>query len=121
MQAGWTNNVLGQQFGRSLLPLVILLEAAADMLAEIKNRRISDLIKYAHALFATCEDPSIGQNLQLSGSVGLGGACRLHQIADIPFSGFERNDQFESEWFTERPEASRDERKDLVRQSVSGN
>jgi len=60
-----------------------LLEAFADVTAQIENAGVGDAVEDAHAAFASCQKPSSSEQAELPGNIGLGCPRGFHQIRDI--------------------------------------
>src|SRR5207247_1802515 len=87
----------------------LLLDGAADRLAEREDALVDDAVVDVIALLAPAEDANIGQHGEVLGDVLLRGRQRLRQLADRRFAVTEPVEQPDTHRLADHTEAAGDQ------------
>ncbi len=96
-----------------------MLEAAADVLAEVEDARVGDVVEHLQALLAPAKNAGVGECLEVARDVRL---CRLgdrDELGDVSFAGLEFNQEAEPHRFTQDAEPGGDDLEGLGREFLS--
>ena len=86
-----------------------LLQAFANMAAQIENAGIGDAVKHAQPALAPRQQARRDERPELTGNIGLGSGCEADQFRDVLFPVLQGHQKLEPGRFTQRAEAGGDQ------------
>jgi hypothetical protein len=92
----------------------VAFEAAADMVAQVKNRRILDAVKDVETFFTPPQDAGLHEGLEVTRDVGLGRARRFHETVDGPLSFDQGVQELQPHWLSEDAKSLRDKVQEIL-------